>query len=41
MKKVPEEIEDLVISLAKSVEDLTVEVELLKKDVEELKKKMR
>jgi len=41
MKKVPEEIEDLVISLAKSVEDLTVEVELLKKDVEEMKRKIK
>ncbi len=41
MRKVPEEVEDLVVSLAKSVEDLTVEMELLKKEVEELKRRVR
>ncbi|MFQ5647625.1 MAG: hypothetical protein ACE5FW_00125 [Candidatus Aenigmatarchaeota archaeon] len=30
-------LEELVRSLAKSVEDLTIEVELLRKDVERLK----
>jgi len=33
-----ENLEQFVRSLAKSVEDLTIEVQLLKKDVEKLKK---
>ena len=32
-----ESLEELVRSLAKSVEDLTIEVELLRKDIERLK----
>jgi hypothetical protein len=33
-----ENLEEFVKSLAKSVEDLTIEVQLLKKDVEKLKR---
>lgn len=33
------ELEEYVRSLAKSVEDLTIEVEMLKRDMKKLKKK--